>query len=194
MREIIAKAFPVTAQLFRLAGEDPRVQLGEAWATMLEARALYELELERCRTTFEAVVWRSATAADAHLRCDDCGSDLVAQTEAGNTDQAQMALVCNACGAMPSVKAAILEAVGRALDAEAYIRMKDSAESGPVFECPACGEEAYIDFEGGCALCGEAFEWENCMVCHSRIPIEDALAGFDEGICSYCSHIAAKDD
>lgn len=40
VREIIAKAFPVTAQLFRLAGEDPRVQLGEAWTTMLEARAL----------------------------------------------------------------------------------------------------------------------------------------------------------
>jgi DNA-directed RNA polymerase subunit M/transcription elongation factor TFIIS len=180
--------------LYFLKTEDPRVQLGEAWATMLEARALYELELERCRTTVEAVDWRSATVADAHLRCDDCGSDLVTQTEAGNTDQAQMALVCDACGATPSVEAAILEAVSRAPEAEAYIRMKDSAESGPVFECPACGEEAYIDFERGCAPCGEAFEWENCMVCHSRIPIEDALAGFDEGICSYCSHIAAKDD
>ena len=33
-----------------------------------------------------------------------------------------------------------------------------------------------------------------CMVCHSRIPLEDALAGFDEGVCSYCTHIATKDD
>lgn len=82
----------------------------------------------------------------------------------------------------------------RALEAETYIRMKDCGESGPVFECPACGEDAYIDFEGGCALCGEAFEWENCMVCHSQIPREDALAGLDEGICSYRTHIAAKDD
>lgn len=194
VREIIAKAFPVTAQLFRLAGEDPRVHLGDAWTTMLEARALYSLELERCRTTLAAVDWRSATVADAHLRCEECGSDLIAQAEAGNADQAEMSLSCQACGASPSVEAAILEAVGRALEADAYIRMKDSGESGPVFECPACGEEAYIDFEGGCALCGEPFEWENCMVCHSQIPIEDALAGFDEGICSYCTHIAAKDD
>ena len=194
VREIIAKAFPVTAQLFRLAGEDPRIQLGDAWTTMLEARALYALELERCRKTLDAVEWRSATVAEAHLRCDDCGSDLIAQNDPLNTDQANMALLCQACGAVPTVDAVILESVERALEADAYIRMKDSGESGPVFECPACGEDAYIDFEGGCALCGEAFEWENCMVCHSRIPIEDALAGFDEGICSYCTHIAGKDD
>jgi hypothetical protein len=55
-------------------------------------------------------------------------------------------LVFGARGATPSVEAAILEAVSRALEAEACIRMKDSAESGPVFECPACGEDAYIDF------------------------------------------------
>ena len=89
-------------------------------------------------------------------------------------------------GAMETLRQRELENAGN--------RLKDSGESGPVFECPACEENAYIDFEGGCALCGEAFEWENCIVCHSRIPIEDALAGFDEGICSYCSHIAAKDD
>lgn len=194
VREIIAKAFPVTAQLFRLAGEDPRVQLGEAWTSMLEARALYEQELERCRKTLEAVEWRSATVAEAHLRCDDCGSDLIAQSDPLNTDQANMALLCQACGAAPTVDVVILESVERALEADAYIRMKDTGESGPVFECPACGEEAYIDFEDGCALCGEAVQWENCMVCHSRIPLEDALAGFDEGVCSYCAHIATKDD
>jgi hypothetical protein len=32
------------------------------------------------------------------------------------------------------------------------------------------------------------------MVCHSQIPMEDALAGFDKEICSYCNDIAAKDD
>jgi hypothetical protein len=128
-----------------------------------------------------------ATVAEAHLRCGYCGSDLIAQSDPLNTDQANMALFCHACGAAPTVKAVILESAERALEADAYIRMKDSGESGPVFECPACGEEAYIDFEGGCALCGEGVQWENCMVCHSRIPLEDALAGFDEGVCSYCT-------
>lgn len=84
VREIIAKAFPVTAQMFQLAGEDPRVQLRDAWTTMLEPRTLYASELERCRTTLEAIEWRSATVADAHLRCDECGSDLIAQEDAGN--------------------------------------------------------------------------------------------------------------
>ena len=49
----------------------------------------------------------------------------------------------------------------------------------------------YGDFEGGYALCGEAVQWEKCMVCHSRISLEDALAGCDEGVCSYHANLAA---
>lgn len=83
----------------------------------------------------------------------------IEQSDPLNIDQANMALLCQACGVAPAVDAVILESIERALDADPYIRMKNSGESVPVFECPACGEEAYIDFEGGCALCGEAVRW-----------------------------------
>jgi hypothetical protein len=53
MREAIAKAFPVVADLFRLANEDPRLVLGDAWLVMLDVRAVYERELEQCRASFK---------------------------------------------------------------------------------------------------------------------------------------------
>lgn len=106
-----------------------------------------------------------------------------------------MDLFCLGCGAELDVDAEIAEAVDRALSGEAYVRFKDAAESGPIFDCPACGNATYIDTEDACATCGEEFDWKGqCMRCHASIPLEDALAGFDEGLCSYCTHLMEKDD
>jgi hypothetical protein len=83
----------------------------------------------------------------------------------------------------------------RLLGGETYERFKDTSETGPIYQCPSCQRRAYIDFEQACAVCGEKFGWEaNCWRCHATIPLEDALAGFDEGICPYCRYILDKDD
>lgn len=130
-----------------------------------------------------------------HLRCPECGSDLIEQRDIGNTSQEALALVCRSCGAEPEWADAIVDAVDRALSSSAYERFKDSGETGPVYECPACGRQSYIDFENACAVCGEAFEYEaECIRCYNDIPLEDALNGLDEGICSYCMQVLAKDD
>lgn len=136
VRELIARTFPLTVQLFRLAGEDPRVLLADVWPVMLEARDLYEAELLRCRATLAGVIWLSPTVAAAHLRCIECSSDLVEQRDPSNTDQAAMNLFCTGCGEDLEVEGAVVEAVERALSGEAYIRFKDAAESGPIFDCP----------------------------------------------------------
>jgi len=195
VREAIARAFPITVAMFQQAGEHPADVLGEAWPIMLDVRALYEAELARCRATLAGVNWVSATVANEHLRCQECGSDLIEQRDSANTEQEALALVCRSCGAEPDWDDAIVDAVDRALSGEAYIRFKDSSESGPIYDCPVCERHAYIDFEDACAVCGETFDYETeCMRCSSGISLDDALAGFDEGLCSYCTHIANKDD
>ena len=80
VREAIAKAFPVVAALFRQIDKAPREVLGDdAWQVMLDAREIYERELEACRRTFENVDWPVGLLADAKLSCPECQSDLVAQ-------------------------------------------------------------------------------------------------------------------
>ncbi|WP_449472583.1 hypothetical protein [Sphingobium chungangianum] len=195
VREAIARAFPITVALFQQAGEHPADVLGDAWPIMLEVRGLYEAELARCRATFVNVDWVSSTVAERHLRCTECGSDLIEQRDTANSDQEKLQLVCRSCGAQPDWDDAIVNAVERALANEAYDRFKDAGESGPIFECPACDRETYIDFEDACAVCGESFDYESeCMRCSNNIPLEDALAGFDEGLCNYCTHVMNKDD
>jgi hypothetical protein len=162
---------------------------------MLEARDMYEAELNRCRATLSKVDWFSLTVASAYLRCVECDSDLVEQRDPNNSDQGRLDLLCQGCGSSLEVEAQIIEAVDRALAGEAYIRFKDAGESGPIFNCPECGKPTYIESENICANCGSEFEWETeCMRCFSSISLEDALDGFDSGLCSYCTHVISKDD
>ena len=195
VREAIARAFPLTVQLFRIIGEDPRSLLGEVWPTMLEARDLYQAELNRCRQTLNAVNWHSPTVEQAGLRCTECSSALVEQRDPSNEHQESMHLTCAGCGDDLENDAVLVEAVDRALGAEAYTRFKDTFESGPIFDCPNCSNAAYIDTENACAVCGETYEWETeCARCYADISLEDALAGFDNGLCSYCTNLLEKDD
>lgn len=195
VREAIARAFPIAVAMFQHAGEHPADVLDEAWPIMLDVRALYEAELARCRATFAVVNWVSATVAEQHLRCEECGSDLIEQRDTSNADQEELSLICRSCGAEPEWDNAIAAAVDRALANEAYDRVKDAGESGPIYSCPSCERPTYIDFESICAVCGETFDYESeCMRCFNGIPLDDALAGFDEGLCNYCTHIMGKDD
>src|SRR3546814_12918446 len=71
---------------------------------MLNVRDLYEAELARCRATFDSVNWTSSTVAEKHLRCTECGSDLVEQRDSTNTDQEKLELVCRGCGDRKSTR------------------------------------------------------------------------------------------
>ena len=54
VREAIAKAFPIVADLFRLAKEAPSEVLGDAWQIMLDVRAVYERELQRVQANIRS--------------------------------------------------------------------------------------------------------------------------------------------
>jgi len=195
VREAIARAFPITVAMFQKIGEHPADMLGESWTTMLNVRALYEVELKRCRATLAEVRWISATVAENHLTCRECHSELIEQRNIANTEQEMLELVCRNCGAQPCWDDAIVDAVDRALFGEAYVNATETGEPGPVYDCPACERHAHIDFEGACAACGEKLEYETeCVRCGNYISVEDALDGLDEGLCSYCSHVTSKAD
>ena len=105
------------------------------------------------------------------------------------------ARTCAGCGEALDYDQVIVAVVDYALAGEAHVRFKDSFEGGPIYDCPNCSAAAYIDTENACAACGETFEWEaECARCCAEIFIEDALAGFDNGVCSYCTHLMEKDD
>ncbi len=195
VREAIARAFPVVAALFQQAQEQPAQVLGDTWAVMLDAREFYQAELKRCRDTLQGVAWASQTVADEHLRCSACGSDLIEQRDTENTFQDEMELLCSSCGIESDRENVIVDAVSRALSGETYNRAKDTGDPGPIYDCPSCSNEAYIDFENRCAVCAEEFNFPSeCMRCFNDILLDDALSGFDEGLCSYCTYVMGKND
>ena len=193
VREAIARAFPVVADLFRLLGENPAHHLGGAWATMLNVKDTYERELAACRQTFKAVEWGSQTLAVAAFKCPQCQSDLVAQADPDNRDQRDVKCTCRACGASIAAEDAIEAALENHLAGYIYPAAKDGGEP-PLVSCPECGKNAYIQDgeENECAACGYELE-DSCASCGTHLTPNDAWIE-DHSLCSYCGHMMSKDD
>lgn len=192
VRQVIAKAFPVVAELFRLAGEEPREILGHTWETMLEVRTVYEQEREACRTTFQNIEWQTGIFEDVPFVCPECQSDLVAQDDPENKDHESANAHCRSCGAEISAEALVEGRAAAYLDWESYVAMTDGGDS-PLQDCPECGLTTYVltEEEVGCVWCGCTLgECGRCMV--SLIP--DNVCPDNLSLCSYCNHLMAKDD
>lgn len=191
IREAIAKAFPVVADLFRLAGEEPARVLGDTWQTMLEVNELHERELSACRASFGKVDWVSPTLAKAPFTCPTCGSTLVAQSDPTNTDRQSLDCVCRACGEEIDAEQAVTHALGALLEAEAYLSLTDGGES-PIGICPECGIEAYLttDDEFGCAWCG--CQLGKCGRCSVGLT-PDNVSADNSNFCAYCDNLIHKD-
>jgi rubrerythrin len=192
IREVIATAFPLVSDLFRQIDESPAERLGEAWQIMLNTTQLYQQELNRCVATLSDVAWVSDTVRGAVFACPACGSGLVAQTEPHATTQEDVTLICRACGGSPELQAVIEVALEEALGADAYLRAKDEGADGPIYTCPDCGAEAFIDFEEACAVCGYATEETDCVRCGKTLTLDDQLYAETSGLCSYCAHMSEK--
>lgn len=193
--EAIAKGFPAAAQLFRLIGEDPVTLLGDEWQEMLATTEVFEAEFAACRATLKPVQWHSYAVSQAKLACSECGSNLVQQADAQNADQDGVELDCRACGAALEAADVIEHVVESEFSYEAYKRYKDAFEDGPIFTCPECDRETYIDVEEACANCGHAPDTDgSCAICGERFPLAELLADPDMKLCSYHQHVMAKDD
>jgi hypothetical protein len=192
VREAIAKAFPVAVALFRLADEDPAEVLSDEWGVMIETNHLYEVELQRCRATLIGVGWISETVASGNLRCPECGSELVEQLEPENKAQDSLALHCLSCDEHPETEQVIVAALEEKLAGMSFLRAKDSGDNGPIHLCPECGQDAYVDFEEACAVCGHNIESVACVRCGNALSMDELIYGSDSGLCSYCNHVSEK--
>jgi hypothetical protein len=192
VREAIAKAFPVVAHLFRLAGEQPYTVLGDCWQVMLDVRAVYEKELEACRRTFEAVDWNSTSMAEAALVCPECKSHLVEQKDASNTDHESANASCRACGASIEAEKLVEAALDAHFAMEAHIAVKDGGDP-PLYTCPECALETYLIWneEHGCVWCG--FALADCLICSTGLT-PDTVSFDDHTLCSHCENMMSKDD
>ena len=195
VRQAIANAFPVAAELFRLAGEEPHEILGETWETMLEVRTVYEQELKACRATFDKIEWRSGIFEEAVFVCPECQSDLVAQDDLANTDYQSLESHCRSCGAKISIEALIENAVAAHMEWESYIAMTDGGDR-PLQDCPECGLTTYIfselgEEEVGCLWCGCTLD--ECARCGVGL-MPDNVDQDNHSLFSYCGHLMTKDD
>jgi hypothetical protein len=190
VREAIAKAFPVVVDLFRLAEEEPSDVLGDGWQVMLDVRAVYEQELEACRKTFERLEW--PLVLETRFSCPECGSDLVAQDDAEDTNHEEAECHCRACGEGISAERALELVLGAHFAAESYIAMTDGGDP-PLVNCSDCGSATYVMTEDyvGCLSCGLVLE--KCVRCMTGLTPENVDPD-NSHLCSYCGHLMSKDD
>lgn len=190
--EAIAKALPVVVDMFRLAGEDPRAVLGEAWQVMLDVRNVYDRELAECRRTFEGVDWKSAAMSEAALLCPVCSSHLVERKDLSKSHHEYADAKCRACGADISADKLMEVALEEHFSTESYIAAKDGGEE-PLYMCPECTVNAYViwDGENACAWCGLSLG--ECWRCHTSLTPNNVDSDNNES-CDYCGHMMSKDD
>ena len=193
VREALAKAFPVAIALFRLAGEDPRKVIGEAWETMLEVHTVYKQERNECLATFDKIEWKSSILENAPRECPECRSELVFQDNQSNENQEDIQAHCRACGASFTAMALIVTAVDAHLEWQSYVAMKDG-DVAPLQDCPECSLTTYVlsDEGVGCVWCQFKLD-DECAGCYTPL-MPDNVDPQNYGLCSYCGHLLAKDD
>ena len=189
VREAIAKAFPVVVELFRLADEDPREVLGDAWQTMLEVRSFYESERAQCEDTFEKVNWKSDALAEAPKLCPECGSHLVEQNDPANTDHESADARCRACGEEIEAEKLVETAIDESL-ALSYRDVKHGAEPDHT-NCHECTLKTFVFAENQCVWCHASLG--TCAICSEQLT-PDNKDPDGESLCSYHAYVLSKDD
>ena len=160
---------------------------------MLDTTQLYEEELRQCQASLAGIKWLSDYVNTSKFSCSECGSALIEQTDADETDQEDIALTCKACGEEQNTGKAIEHALEEALGGESYLRAKDEGIDGPIFTCPACGLETFVEHDDACAVCGAEPEGSaECARCSNQIDLDQRLYGDTSSLCSYCSHMMEK--
>ncbi|GLS42873.1 hypothetical protein GCM10007884_08580 [Methylobacterium brachythecii] len=186
-REAVSGAFLAIREiLVRILEVDPGTALGkECWAALLENHELFEQEAQACRSSVEAVRWRteSALAASNEFACVECGSMLVRQRDPENEKQESAAFSCAACGTSLETEALIAGGLEKALYADWYIAMTDGGPP-PVACCPECDHETFVVDDDTCAACGfTPGDNRTCEVCGNPLSLDDLREG--NGLCSY---------
>ena len=184
-KEALASAMPIIEQLLveHLQEEPTRLFRDEVWKALLDNKDVFDQQQARCINSFQNMNWEYDTLAEAALeiRCSQCGSSLVRQSDPNIQSFDAMEISCAECGVELDREDVFETAIGEATAGEAYIAMTDGGEP-PVTTCPECLRESWVNGEG-CVFCHCADL--TCSICEEQFNPDDF--NYDAGMCSYCA-------
>ncbi len=177
VQEALADAATAIRSLLTLLKLDPVRDLGERWwGVLLKNEELFAAELAACRETFTGIHWinQVARAASDHFSCEQCGSFLIRQGDAGNKEQNHIHVNCAACGAESDMKALMERAVTQQHFRELYETQTRGGEPA-VARFPECRQYALVVKANECAVCGNSLgpstTW--CDNCHNPLSADE---------------------
>jgi hypothetical protein len=190
LQEAIAQTFVLVTQVLEdHLGVKVRDALGDdAWQVMLsEGETFNEIE-GRCYKARIALRGLTAAADDAldRVECPDCGSSLMEAPP--DSDYFESTFTCRSCGTESSLATIIPPALAQLTAGEAY-DLKDGGTPS-VGTCPVCYEEAFVIAEDVCIVCGESRQYTECLRCGNDLGLDEQ----ETGMCSWCDHMASKDE
>lgn len=193
IRQGIASCFPLVEGFFAILERSPKAELGEAWDVMLAETKFFAQLKSACDATFAEISWWDEISERSAVCCPACGSSLVYQEDADNSDPAEIKGRCKACGGVLSAEETVEILIEAQFGVNAYLAAKDGLEPD-IHDCPECGNADYVEtgetvkcffcdyaIEGECARCGTSFSVSNMSVNNSNL-------------CDYCDHMSLKDD
>ena len=173
VREAIARAFPVVADLFKLLREEPHKHLGESWEVMLEVKSVYDKELAECEASFgKAGDWKSDSMAHATRVCPQCDSRLIHRA----TTPIQKFTTTPTQSAAPPVRRRyrrqnmrLMETALRKFLRRRQLRSGERRCGRPARPLPECSYETYVmtGEENGCDWC--QLELGKCLRCDEQL-------------------------
>lgn len=101
-KEALASAMPVIEQLLvgHLQEEPAHLFRDGVWKSLLENKDVFDQQQARCTESFRNMNWEFETLVEAitELRCSNCGSSLVRQSDSDNQSFEAMEIDCAECG------------------------------------------------------------------------------------------------
>lgn len=193
LKELMSDTFVVVQDFIgtHLRSEPVDLLGVDAWKVLLETAEVFAKEDAACRAALDEVTWGSdeVRRIAGHIRCPECQSALVKPIDASISFES-IELQCTSCGHVFAFEEEIEAAIEDCYGGEAFIAAKEGCEP-PMTTCPECGRETYLYSEDSCLACGQQLEYTECSVCEEPLGPHDQAG---EGLCSYHSYVAHKDD
>ena len=189
VNETIANVFPLVLKLLEWCGEDPRDALGDAYPEMILIEEAYEREFAKCRSSFQNITFPFDELREHPFSCSKCDSELVAQTNATNTDHQSMRCKCKSCGEEMEAELAIESALSKKYWYDSYEAAKQGLES-VIEQCHECSLETYL-LGKGCVWCETKLG--KCRLCECELNPNTLSPDFTS-TCGYCAHRISKAD
>ena len=173
-------------------GVDPQDEIdADAWSSFVEQKEIQDRLRAECQASYAAMKWPATTmkVVIEDEGCPSCGSDLVRQLRPENTDPFNATWSCRACGHHLPHAEWMGQVLAEHYAGESFLAAKDGG-TGPIEDCPECGEGTYHFEEAMCLACGfELGDPGQCLVCGEHLGLDD----YGYKLCSYHRYVADKE-